>query len=101
MLIKGVSTLDIIWGEEFTDQLVKILANSLGVEGDSGDGNIAGSIHGILFFGVPQHSEESPNIPLSYSVDEGNESPEMLVMKRDFRWLQKSNPCILGYTDSS
>jgi hypothetical protein len=87
MLIKEVSTLDLIWGEEVTDSWVKILANSHEVEGDSGDGNIASSTQDILFLGVPQHSEKSLNIPPSSAVDEGNDSPEMLALKRDFRWV--------------
>lgn len=49
------------------------------------------STHGILFFGVPQKAEKSFDNLASASAEEGSDSPEIQVLKRDFRWMQESN----------
>lgn len=57
-------------------------------------GSIKSSTYGILFFGVPLHAEHRFNSLAAVSLDEQddpNESALMKTLKRDLRWLQKSN----------
>jgi hypothetical protein len=74
--------------------VIKALAMSHAMDPKPEDGSVKSSTYGILFFGVPVHTERAFSglaaVALDKEVD-SSDPPLIQALKRDLRWLQESN----------